>query len=102
MYEGYKALAVNVFNLAISDYKKLLKMQKKEKLDEEQKEKIQREIKENECFFRSEWAKDLAGFVGFAYNPETLIKKLRRQNETNSRKLFLKRSRAVLYGKYAI
>jgi hypothetical protein len=81
MYEGYKALAADIFNLAISDYKTLLKMQKKEKLNEEQKEKIQREIKENECFFRSEWAKDLAGFVGFAYNPETLIKKLRRETE---------------------
>lgn len=81
VYDGYKALAVSIFNLAISDYKTLLKMQKKEKLNEEQKEKIQREIKENECFFRSEWAKDLAGFVGFAYNPETLIKKLRRETE---------------------
>lgn len=79
--DGYKALAANIFNLAVSDYKKLLKKQKKEKFNEERKEKIQREIKENECFFRSEWAKDLVGFVGFAYNPETLIKKLRRETE---------------------
>lgn len=55
--------------------------EKRENFNEEQKEKIQREIKENECFFRSEWAKDLAGFIGFAYNPETLIKKLRRETE---------------------
>lgn len=81
VYDGYKALAVSIFNQAISDYKKLLKMQKKEKLNEEQKEKIQREIKENECFFRSEWAKVLAGFVGFAYNPEKLIEKLRKEAE---------------------
>lgn len=81
VYDGYKALAASIFNLAISDYKKLLKMQKKEKFNEEQKEKIQCEIKEYECFFRSEWAKDLVGFVGFAYNPEKLIKKLRRETE---------------------
>lgn len=79
--DGYKALAASIFNHAISDYKKSLKMQKKEKLNEEQKKKIQREIKENECFFRSEWAKDLVRFVGYAYNPETLIKKLRRETE---------------------
>ena len=79
--DGYKALAASIFNLAISDYKKSLKKQKKEKFNEERKEKIQREIKENECFFRSEWAKDLVGFVGFAYNPEKLIKKLRRETE---------------------
>lgn len=80
--DGYKALAASIFNLAISDYKKLLKKQKKEKFNEERKEKIQREIKENECFLRSEWAKDLVGFIGYAYNPETLIKKLRREAET--------------------
>lgn len=77
MYDGYKALAANIFIQAISDYKKLLKMQKKEKLDEERKERIQREIKGNERFFRSEWAKFLASVVGVSYNPETLIKKLR-------------------------
>jgi hypothetical protein len=81
MYEGYKALAADIFNLAISDYKTLLKMQKKEKLNEEQKEKIQREIKENECFFRSEWAKDLAGYLKITYNPEKLIEKLRKEAE---------------------
>lgn len=81
MYEGYKALAATIFNQAISDYKKLLKMQKKEKLNEERKEKIQHEIKENERFYRSEWAKFLASVVGFSYNPETLIKKLRRETE---------------------
>ena len=79
--DGYKALAANVFNLAISDYKKLLKMQKKETFNEEQKERIQRAIKENELFFRSEWADALAEFIGFSYNPETLIKKLRRETE---------------------
>ena len=81
MDKGYRALAANIFNQAISDYKTLLKMQKKEKLNEEQKELIQREIKEIECFFRSEWADDLAEFIGFSYNPETLIKKLRRETE---------------------
>lgn len=79
MYDGYKTLAASIFNQAISDYKKLLKKQKNEKLDEEEKERIQREIKENKCFFRSEWANDLAEFIGFSYNPETLIKKLRRE-----------------------
>ena len=79
MYDGYKTLAASIFNRAISDYKKLLKKQKKENFNEEQKELIQREIKENECFFRSEWANDLAEFIGFSYNPETLIKKLRRE-----------------------
>lgn len=77
MYDGYKALAANIFYQAISDYKKLLKMQKNEKLDEERKELIQREIKENECFFRSEWANDLADYLKITYNPEELISKLK-------------------------
>ena len=51
MYNGYKPLIYNIFNQAISDYKKLIQMQKKEKLNEEQKKLIQREIKENELFF---------------------------------------------------
>ena len=73
MYDGYKALVANVFNKAISDYKELLKMQKNEKLDEERKERIQREIKENELFFRSDWAKDLAEYLKITYSPEKLI-----------------------------
>ena len=77
MYDGYKALAANIFNQAISDYKKLLKMQKKEKLNEEQKARIQRKIKGNERFFRSEWAKDLADYLEITYEPEKLIEKLR-------------------------
>lgn len=81
MYDGYKALAANIFNQAISDYKNLLKMQKKEKFNEEQKELIQREIKGNECFFRSEWANDLAEFLKITYNPEKLIEKLRKEAE---------------------
>ena len=81
MYDEYKALVANVFNLAISDYKKLLKMQKNEKLDEEQKERIQREIKENERFFRSEWANDLSRYLKITYNPEKLIEKLRKEAE---------------------
>ena len=81
MYDGYKALAANIFYQAISDYKKLLKMQKNEKLDEERKERIQREIKGNERFFRSEWAKDLADYLKIAYNPEKLIEKLRKDAE---------------------
>jgi hypothetical protein len=76
-YDGYKALVANVFNQAISDYKKLLKMQKKEKLDEERKEQIQRGIKENECFFRSEWAENLAECADIKFSPEKLIEKLR-------------------------
>lgn len=81
MYDGHKALAANIFNQAISDYKKLLKMQKNEKLDEEQKELIQCEIKEIERFFRSEWAKDLADYLKIAYNPEELISKLKQEAE---------------------
>lgn len=81
MYDGYKALVANVFNQAISDYKKLLQMQKKEKLDEERKELIQREIKENERFFRSEWANDLSRYLKITYNPEKLIEKLRKEAE---------------------
>jgi len=81
MYDGYKALVANVFIQAISDYKKLLKMQKKEKLDEERKELIQCEIKGNERFFRSEWAKDLAEYLKNTYNPEKLIEKLRKEAE---------------------
>lgn len=81
MYDGYKALAANVFNQAISDYKKLLKMQKNENLDEERKELIQREIKGNERFFRSEWTKDLAEYLKITYNPERLIEKLRKEAE---------------------
>lgn len=81
MYEGYKALVANVFIKAISDYKTLLKMQKKEKLNEEQKEKIQRELKGNECFFRSKWANDLAEYLKIPYNPEKLIEKLRKEAE---------------------
>ena len=81
MYDGYKALVANVFNQAISDYKKLLKMQKNEKLNEERKERIQREIKENELFFRSEWAKYLAEYLKITYNPEKLIEKLRKEAE---------------------
>ena len=56
-------------------------MQKNEKLDEERKERIQREIKENEHFFRSEWAKDLTDYLKIAYNPEKLIEKLRNEAE---------------------
>lgn len=81
MYDGYKALIANVFNKASSDYKKLLKMQKNEKLDEERKERIEREIKGNERFFRSEWAKDLADYLKIAYNPEELISKLKQEAE---------------------
>jgi hypothetical protein len=81
MYDGYKALVANIFNQAISDYKKLIKMQKKEKLDEEQKELIQREIKGNECFFRSEWANELAEYLKITYNPEELISKLKQEAE---------------------
>ena len=81
MYDGYKALVANIFNLAISDYKKLLKMQKKENLNEKQKELIQREIKGNECFFRSEWANDLSEFLKITYNPEELISKLKQEAE---------------------
>ena len=81
MYDGYKALVANVFNLAISDYKKLLKMQKKEKLNEKQKELIQREIKGIECFFRSEWANDLAEHLKITFNPEELISKLKQEAE---------------------
>jgi len=73
MHDNYKALVANVFNKAISDYKELLKMQKNEKLDEERKERIQREIKENELFFRSDWAKDLAEYLKITYSPEKLI-----------------------------
>ena len=73
MYDGYKALVANVFNKAISDYKELLKMQKNENLDEERKERIQCEIKENELFFRSDWAKDLAEYLKITYSPEKLI-----------------------------
>ena len=81
MYDGYKALVANIFNQAISDYKKLLQMQKNEKLDEERKERIQREIKENERFFRSEWANDLSRYLKITYNPEKLIEKLRKEAE---------------------
>ena len=81
MYYGYKALAANIFNQAISDYKKLLKMQKNEKLDEEGKERIQRKIKRNERFFRSEWADELAEYLKIAYEPEKLIEKLRKEAE---------------------
>ena len=81
MYDGYKALVANVFNLAISDCKKLLKMQKKENLNEKQKELIQREIERNECFFRSEWANELAEFLKITYNPEELISKLKQEAE---------------------
>jgi hypothetical protein len=81
MHDDYKALVANIFNQAISDYKKLLQMQKKEKLNEEQKELIQREIKENELFFRSEWAQDLAEYLKITYNPEKLIEKLRKEAE---------------------
>lgn len=79
MNEGYKTLAANIINQAISDYKKLLKMQKKDELKEEQKKLIQRKIKEIECFFRSEWANDLAEHLKIAYNPEKLIEKLRKE-----------------------
>lgn len=37
--DGYKALAASIFNLAISDYKKLLKMQKKRKINRRTKGK---------------------------------------------------------------
>ena len=81
MHNNYKALAANIFIQAISDYKKLLQMQKKEKFDEEQKELIQREIKGNERFFHSEWAKDLADYLKITYGPEMLIEKLRKEAE---------------------
>lgn len=81
MHDNYKALVANIFIQAISDYKKLLKMQKNENLDEERKELIQCEIKENERFFRSEWAKDLAEYLKITYNPEELISKLKQEAE---------------------
>lgn len=79
MYDGYEALVANVFNRAISDYKKLLKMQKKENLNEKQKELIQRKIKEIERFFRSKWANDLAEYLKITFEPEKLIEKLRKE-----------------------
>ena len=81
MYYGYKALATNIFIQAISDYKKLLKKQKNEKLNEERKELIQCEIKEIERFFRSGWANDLAGYLKITNNPKMLIEKLRKEAE---------------------
>ena len=81
MYDGYEALATNIFIQAVSDYKKLLKMQKNKKLDEERKEQIQCEIKEIERFFHSEWANDLAKYLKITYNPEKLIEKLRKGAE---------------------
>ena len=81
MYYGYKALAANIFIQAISDYKKLLKMQKNEKLDEERKELIQCEIKEIERFFHSGWANDLAGYLKITNNPKMIIEKLRKGAE---------------------
>ena len=81
MHNNYKALAANIFIQAISDYKKLLKMQKNEKLDEERKEQIQREIKEIERFFHSGWANDLAKYLKITYGPEKLIEKLRKGAE---------------------
>jgi len=81
MYDGYKALVANIFIQAISDYKKLLQMQKNENLDEERKELIQCEIKGNERFFHSEWAKDLAEYLKNTYNPEKIIEKLRKEAE---------------------
>ena len=81
MYDGYKALVANVFNLAISDYKKALNLQKLNKLDAEQKILIESTILENERFFRSEWAKDLAEHLKIAYNPEELISKLKQEAE---------------------
>ena len=81
MHNNYKALAANIFIQAISDYKKLLEMQKNEKLDEEQKEQIQCEIKEIERFFHSGWANDLAGYLKITNNPEKLIEMLRKGAE---------------------
>ena len=81
MHNNYKALAANIFIQSISDYKKLLEMQKNEKLDEERKEQIQREIKEIERFFSSEWANDLAKYLKITYNPGKLIEKLRKGAE---------------------
>ena len=77
MHNNYKALAANIFIQSISDYRKLLEMQKNEKLDEERKEQIQREIKEIERFFHSGWANDLAGYLNITYGPENLIEMLR-------------------------
>ena len=78
MHNNYKALAANIFIQAISDYKKLLKMQKNEKLDEERKELIQCEIKEIESFFSSGWANDLMKYLKIPYDSEIIIEKLRK------------------------
>lgn len=77
MHDGYKALAANIFNQAIYDYKKALKLQKQNKLSDEQKRLIESIIVENEIFFKSEWAENLAEFVGIKFSPEKLIEKLR-------------------------
>lgn len=76
-YNGYKALAANVINKAISDYKNLIRLQKLKKLKGEQKESCERRIAEIERFFGSELIIDLTEFLCISFNSEKLIEKLR-------------------------
>lgn len=77
VYDGYKALAANVFNQAIYDYKLYRKKIKDEKLSPRDRKIMLMEIQSIEKFLESDWAADLAEFIGFSYKPKTLIKKLR-------------------------
>ena len=81
VYDGYKALAANIFNQAIYDYKFYRSKLKNKKLCPRDRKSALMEIQSIEKFLESDWAADLAEFIGFSYKPETLIKKLRRETK---------------------
>jgi len=81
VYDGYKALAANIFNQAIYDYKLYRSKLKNKKLCPRDRRSIFMKIQSIEKFLESDWADNLAEFIGFSYKPETLIKKLRRETK---------------------
>lgn len=81
VYDGYKALAANIFNQAIYDYKLYRKRRKNKKLCPLDRKSMLMKIQSIEKFLESDWADNLAEFIGFSYKPETLIKKLRRETK---------------------
>lgn len=74
---GLRQLSSAIFNNAISEYVKCLKMLKNKRLSPAFKEELEKNVAEGEEFFQSEWADNLAECVGIKFSPEKLIEKLR-------------------------
>ena len=74
---GLRQLSAAIFNNAISDYVKCLKILKHKRLSPAFKEELEKKVAEGEEFFKSEWAENLAECADIKFSPEKLIEKLR-------------------------